>query len=121
MTTKRRTAKKAAAPEEVAPESVEAPQEEPQTEQEQPAPQGPLGEFPLPEGHYFHPPVVSPYAHSTDADGAILRLQQLLGAPLTGIYDDETVSVVRAWKEARGYRKSPLVDRETWERLDRGE
>lgn len=77
-----------------------------------------LGEFPLPEGHYFHPPVVSQNAH-TQHD-ALREVQRLIGAPQTGEFDDETVTAVLAWKQARNLGHSPVVDADTWQRLREG-
>lgn len=71
--------------------------------------------FPLPEGHYFHPPVVSTRAHSgsTSADRAhIRRLQERLGVPETGVIDSDTVD---AAAERLGDAWQGVVDAAAWE------
>lgn len=98
---------------------------EPETTPEpEPAPvESRLGAFPLEEGHYFHPQVVARSAHygESETDRSSLRaLQNLLGAPTTGVYDAETERLVAAWKEARGLTASPIVDAETWQRISEG-
>jgi peptidoglycan hydrolase-like protein with peptidoglycan-binding domain len=129
MTAKKRTAKKAAAPKTVDQPDVSGVGEvtasgtvgtvtPPESE-----PLDALGEFPLPEGHYLHPPVVSPLAHDGSTEvgrNALIALQGRLGAPQTGVYDDETERLMLAWRAARGLPLTPIVDNETWQALRRG-
>lgn len=80
-----------------------------------------LGDFPLPSGHYFHPPVVSPRAHTGGWDGteadAVRRVQRVLGVDESGFYDDDTALAVQAWKQRKGLDPSAVVDEETWDAL----
>lgn len=118
----KRTSKKAAAKKTTAPEpapnsgqEVEvAPVETPQEEVDL------LGHFPLPQGHYFHPPVVSAAAHSGTTPGdrdAIRAMQLRIGVSQTGVFDEPTVEAVRAWKVSQGLDSSPVIDADAWERL----
>lgn len=83
-----------------------------------------LGDFPLPTGHYFHPPVVAPAAHSgaysIAEQNALTMVQRTVGAPETGVYDDATAAAVRAWREQRGLDSSLVIDAEAWETLRKG-
>lgn len=79
-----------------------------------------LGEFPLPHGHYFHPPVVAPRAHTGGWDdtesAAIRRLQQRLGVPESGVYDEQTAVAV----QALGLPSGLVIDEEAWQALRHG-
>lgn len=79
-----------------------------------------LGGFPLPPGHYFHPPVVAPAAHSgayNETERVALRsLQRVLGVPESGVYDEQTATAVRA----RGLRNGLVIDEEAWQALRHG-
>ena len=81
---------------------------------------GVAGPFPLQEDHYFLPPVVTRHGHSGDdpADrGAIAAIQQEVGVPVTGEFDEATGEAVSAWRDKNGMGAAKFVDAEVWERM----
>jgi hypothetical protein len=81
---------------------------------------GVAGPFPLPEGDYFLHPVVTRRAHWGDdpADrGAIAAIQQEVGVPVTGHFDEATAEAVRAWRDREGLGDAKFVDREVWDKM----
>lgn len=86
----------------------------------EPEPADLLGAFPLPPGHYFHPPVVAPAAHSgayNEAERVALRsLQRVLNVPESGVYDEQTAAAV----QSRGLRNGLVIDEEAWQTLRHG-
>lgn len=98
----KKTAKKAAAPQKRVKDS------------------GVAGSFPLDETHYYIPPVVSRRGHhgqDTADHGAIGAIQQELGLPMTGQFDEATAEAVRAWREKNGLAPGNFVDREAWDKM----
>lgn len=86
----------------------------------QPKETGVDGPFPLADDEYFIAPVVTRRGHSGDAaedHGAIAAIQQELGLPVTGSFDNATGEAVRAWREKNGLTAASFVDREAWNKM----
>ena len=85
---------------------------------------GVIEPWPLRAGDFFSPPETAPQAHTGDnpQDMAwITLIQEQVGATLTGIYDVETASAVRAWRVNHGHEDEDYVDQEAWEAMMRFE
>lgn len=84
---------------------------------------GSMGAYPLWDSrHYFDIPTSeSPFIHSgfdpLDVP-AILLIQSMVGAPETGMFDEDTASAVRAWRAEHGEDDETYVDDHLWWRMD---